>query len=106
MSCWQCYLILYSFVLVGLWRVRNHALGWLLLMWVAFCTIAHFITFGETRFRLPVNVLSLPVAAIGLAWVIGAIKRGFRVLCCAPRLCRRYRGPAQAGMREDDHSGR
>ena len=60
------YLLLYILVGMGYWRFKNSEFGWYLLFWVLSLSLIHFITFGETRFRWPINVLMLPLAAIGL----------------------------------------
>lgn len=72
------YLVLYFFVILGALRLRDHALNWYLLAWITFYIIVHFITFGETRFRWPLNVLSLPVAARGVEWTFAGMVRGFK----------------------------
>lgn len=79
------YAILYLLALVGMWRLRGTNLAHFILCWVLFLSIIHAITFGESRFRWPINVLLLPTAAVGIDYVlkprrlittISAIRRG------------------------------
>jgi 4-amino-4-deoxy-L-arabinose transferase-like glycosyltransferase len=67
------YLLLYFLTLLGAIHLRHSALFWFLLTWVIFLSLIHFITFGETRFRWPINLLSLPLAGAGLYLLLNSV---------------------------------
>ena len=62
-------LILYLFLLPGLWKQRRSPFVWYLVAWSIALTAIHFITFAESRFRWPLNMLMLPIAAAGFEHV-------------------------------------
>jgi 4-amino-4-deoxy-L-arabinose transferase-like glycosyltransferase len=63
------YLLLYLLMGIGLWQLRYSSYSLFFVTWVLFLSLIIFITFGESRFRYPFNVLSLPLAAVG-SWVL------------------------------------
>jgi 4-amino-4-deoxy-L-arabinose transferase-like glycosyltransferase len=78
------YLILYFLTALDLWRLRGTSLSWFFLVWIIFLSLLHFITFGESRFRWPINTLSLPIAAIGLDLLIASRYRLLELWRTAP----------------------
>lgn len=72
------YTSLYVLTALGIWYLRDHPLTWFLILWIVFFTAIHFVTFGETRFRWPVNVLSLPLAAAGFEGALSEITTRIR----------------------------
>ncbi|WP_420642996.1 hypothetical protein [Candidatus Leptofilum sp.] len=57
--------LLYLLVLPGLWKCRKSPFVWYFIMWSLALTAVHAITFAESRFRWPLNMLMLPLAAVG-----------------------------------------
>jgi len=64
------YIFLYFLMGVGIWRLRASPIVPYLIAWILFCSAVHFVTFGETRFRWPINLLSLPVSSAGAVWLL------------------------------------
>jgi hypothetical protein len=67
------YLILYFLALLGAIQLRQSAFSWFLITWILFLSLLHFVTFGETRFRWPINLLFLPLAGAGLYLLVNAL---------------------------------
>ena len=58
-------LMLYLLAIPGIWKHRRSPFVLYLLAWSVALSSLHFITFAESRFRWPVNMLMLPLAAVG-----------------------------------------
>lgn len=59
-------LILYLFTIPGMWKHRHSPFVLYLITWALALSSIHFITFAESRFRWPINMLMLPLAAAGI----------------------------------------
>ncbi|GJM41158.1 MAG: hypothetical protein DHS20C20_14400 [Ardenticatenaceae bacterium] len=66
-------ILLYLLLLPGLWKYRKSPFTWYFLMWSVALTAVHFVTFAESRFRWPLNMLMLPLAAAGADWVVNQL---------------------------------
>jgi hypothetical protein len=79
------HLILYLFTLIGLWHLRKTPLVWFFMAWVIFLSAVHFVTFGESRFRWPLNMLSLPIAAAGVQVFLSRLTKTWRLVKSSTR---------------------
>jgi hypothetical protein len=61
------YLLVVALAIPELWRQRRTALGGMVLLLVYYYTAVHALTFGMTRFRLPVMPFLMLLAGATLA---------------------------------------
>lgn len=78
---WQ-YVVIYLLAIIGILYRRKHPFILFILMLVVFWSALSFLTFGESRFRWPVNVLSLPLAATGLYALLSYLTRRLQNARC------------------------
>jgi hypothetical protein len=71
-------LLLYLLALPGIWQNRRSPFVLYLIAWSIALSALHFITFAESRFRWPINMLMLPLAAVGLNLVVSQIITAFK----------------------------
>lgn len=69
---WACvlsYLLVWSLAAPALWRLRRTSLGGMALLLIYYYTAIHAVTFGLTRFRMPVMpILMVLAGATAAAW--------------------------------------
>ncbi|MAT97276.1 MAG: hypothetical protein CL608_09055 [Anaerolineaceae bacterium] len=71
-------LILYLLAIPGIWQRRHSPYVFYLIAWAVAFSAIHFLTFAESRFRWPINMLMLPMAAVGLHLIVGKIGVAFK----------------------------
>ncbi len=67
-------LALYLLAIPAMWIHRRSPFVLYLIAWVIALTAVHFVTFAESRFRWPINMLMLPMAAVGSDTIITYLK--------------------------------
>ncbi|MCP4422019.1 MAG: hypothetical protein GY805_35845 [Chloroflexi bacterium] len=68
-------LALYLLAIPGIWKHRRSPFVLYLFAWAVALTSIHFVTFAESRFRWPINMLMLPMADVGADMIVTQIKQ-------------------------------